>query len=79
MDLDILQAHLVRAESHVVTGESQLARQRVAIEALRHAGLDTALQKEILDVLEHAQELYVADRDHLRRWLAERIAASASG
>jgi len=75
MDRPILEQHLSLAEKHVAQGEQLVARQRELAAKLGRNGHETAAAsaRDLLTQFEEIQELYVADRDRLKRELSEQI------
>lgn len=71
MDKQTLERHLELAERHVRTGERLLARQRAVLGELRRDGHDTLQADRLLVNLEQTQALHVADRDRVKRELAQ--------
>ena len=72
MDPAMIRRHLELAERHVLEGEEHIARQREIVARLeRTSPASVTLQRarELLQEVERAQRLHVADRDRLRRLL----------
>jgi hypothetical protein len=65
------EAHLAMAERYVVDGERHVDRQRELIGELKRDGHDTVLATQLLRSLEESQALHIADRDRLRKVLAD--------
>jgi uncharacterized protein YydD (DUF2326 family) len=63
---------LEQAETLVVRGQEQIHRQKQFVDTMERTGEDSALAHEVLNTLEDAQVLRLADRDRLRKKL-ERI------
>jgi hypothetical protein len=67
----MLKAHLAMAERHVAEGEVHIRHQKEIVAQLQRDGHDVTTAAHMLAVLEGTQKLHVADRDRLRRLLAE--------
>jgi len=67
----LLEKHLAQAETFIRDNEKRIAEQRQAIQEMEKVGRDTELGVAVLRLLEHSQELHVADRDRLRAELAK--------
>jgi hypothetical protein len=63
MDRHTLEKHLSKSESHVATGERNIARQRQIVADLEQDGHDSTTARKILDAFEALQRLLVLDRD----------------
>jgi hypothetical protein len=62
--------HLAQAEGHVAQGRKHIASQQDIVASLERKGLD-ARQARMLATCEEIQATHVADRDRLRREVAE--------
>lgn len=71
MDLSLIQVHLALLEEHVAQGERHIARQRDLVDLLSRAGHDTEDARALLHEFEESQAMHLADRDRLRKELAE--------
>ena len=67
----MIEDHLAQAERHVTAGERCIAQQRARVAALGRDGHDTTESLLLLGQFQEVQELHVADRDRLRKELAE--------
>jgi hypothetical protein len=68
---ELLEENLRLAETHVALGEQHLLRQRELIVELEKGGHDTSLAQSLLQTFEQSQTMHLADRERLRRELAE--------
>jgi hypothetical protein len=71
MDRATVTAHLAQAERHVALGEQHIARQREIVSELEDGSHDAVQARRLLAQFEELQALHIADRDRLRRELAE--------
>ena len=71
MDRATITEHLAQTERHVAQGDHHVARQRELVTELEDGGHDAALARRLLMKFEELQSLHIADRDRLRRELAE--------
>jgi hypothetical protein len=73
MDRQMILDHLGKAEQHVALGYQHIERQRALVEQLvRDGHADEATRAaELLARFEEMQTLHIADRDRLRKELAE--------
>jgi hypothetical protein len=72
MDREMIANHLALAEEHVRLGEEHIASQRAIVAELEAGGGQTlATAREVLQTFESMQRAHVADRDRLRKELAE--------
>ena len=69
MNRTMLQGQLARAERHVLEGERRVARQREIVAALTGDAEEFGRAKALLEKFEQIQDLYIADRDRLRKEL----------
>ena len=67
----MIEDHLALAERHVTAGERHVAEQRARVEALERDGRDTTESLLLLSQFQELQKLHVADRDRLKRELAD--------
>ena len=67
----MIEDHLAQAERHVAEGERHVAEQRARVHELDRDGHDTTESLLLLGRFEELQELHVADRDRLRKELAD--------
>ena len=67
----LLEKHLAQAEIVIRDNEERIASQRRTLEEMEKAGRNTELGVAVLALLEHSQELHLADRDRLRAELAK--------
>ena len=72
MDRDKVKRHLGEAEEHVARSIQHVGEQWKLIARLEEKGQDTATSRRLLALLEESRDLHVADRDRLRRQLAQR-------
>jgi hypothetical protein len=72
VDRMMLQRHLELAERHVAEGEKHVARQQeivAGLERMHRESVTLQTARELLQEMQYAQRLHVADRDRLRaRW-----------
>jgi hypothetical protein len=73
MDRALIEQHLALAEKHVRDGEVILVRQREVLANLARDGHDTSRASQILQEFEDVQQMHIADRERLRRELAEAL------
>jgi hypothetical protein len=68
----IFRRHFELAESHVLKGKENIARQREIVARLEHLREPLTLKKarDLLRDMEYTQLLHVTERDRLRDWLA---------
>jgi hypothetical protein len=78
MNRDFVERALAQAERHVARGEVIIARQRAMITTWEQSGRNAALCKEFLSVFEDSQRWHIADRDRLRKDLANAPAGLSS-
>jgi hypothetical protein len=71
MDRDKLKQQLGEAEEHVARSIQHVGEQWKLIARLEEKGQDTATPRRLLALLEESRDLHVADRDRLRRELAQ--------
>ena len=71
MDRVVIKDHLALAQRHVVQGRRHIARQKQIIVTLRKGGHDTAMARSLLINFEDAQKMHIADRDRLKKELAQ--------
>ena len=71
MDRDKVKRHLGEAEEHVARSIQHVGEQWKLIARLEEKGLDTATPRRLLALLEESWDLHLADRDRLRRELAQ--------
>lgn len=64
-------AHLALAERHVARGYEHIASQMRIIASLANGGHDTAIAEDLLATFEDIQKMHLADRDRLKKELAE--------
>lgn len=67
----MLRDHLALAERHVAQGRKHLASQMQVIIDLENSGHDTAVARRLLVSFEDAQRMHIADRDRLKKELAD--------
>ncbi|MGE3873589.1 MAG: hypothetical protein AB7F74_11600 [Parvibaculaceae bacterium] len=63
--------HLALAERHVAQGRQHIAQQKQIIIALESGGHDTTEAKRLLLNFEDVQKMHLADRDRLKKELAD--------
>lgn len=68
---ETIEEHLRQAEEHVASGERAIARQLVLLQELARDGHDTARARKLLGQFEELQAMHIADRDRIRKALAE--------
>jgi len=66
----LIEDHLALAEKHVTKGERCVAEQRERVLRLERGGHDTTEALVLLARFQELQELYVSDRNRLRKELA---------
>jgi hypothetical protein len=71
MDRATIELHLASAEEHVALGVDNVERQREIILKLQLDGHDTVEAQRLLVYFEEQLATHVADRDRLRKELAE--------
>ena len=71
MDETIIQDHLALAERHVAQGRGHVVRQKQIIIDLRNGGHDTTMAETLLAEFEQTLRMHIADRDRLKRELAD--------
>jgi hypothetical protein len=71
VDQAMVEDHLARAERHVTEGEADVARQTKLVAKMEQEGHDTCEARASLALFKEMQELHVADRDRLRKELAD--------
>jgi hypothetical protein len=72
MDPAMIRRHLELAQRHVVEGERHIARQRETVRKLELRNPDSVtlrIARGLLQEVERAQKVHVADRDRLREQL----------
>ena len=72
MDPALLRRHLELVERHVLEGEQHVARQRENVARLEHGprgSITSRIARELLQDMERAHRLHVAERDRLREEL----------
>lgn len=67
----MLTRHLVLAEQHVALGKRHIERQHELIAGLVRNGHDATQARELLATFEDVQGTHTADRDRIRRELAD--------
>jgi hypothetical protein len=67
----MIEDHLAMAERHVIAGDRCVDEQRARVATLERDGHDTTESLLLLGRFQEVQELHVADRDRLRKELAE--------
>ena len=71
----MLEQHLAEAEQHIIKGERHVAYQRERVAKLENGGHNTTdaitYARKSLDLFEDILLSYVAERDRLRKQLAE--------
>ena len=71
MDKSLIRDHLALAERHVSQGRRHIAHQKKIISDLTDGGHDTALAQSLLADFEDVLRMHIADRDRLKKDLAE--------
>jgi hypothetical protein len=71
MDKTMILDHLALAERHVTEGLGRIARQKQVIINLMDGGHDTTVARSLLATFEDVLEMHIADRDRLKKELAE--------
>lgn len=71
MDRALTLAHLELAERHVARGYEHIASQIRIIASLADGGHDTAVAEKLLATFETVQQMHLADRDRLKKELAD--------
>ena len=71
MDKAMILDHLALAEQHVRQGRRHIAQQKRIILDLMNGGHDTSMARSLLVNFEDLLRTHVADRDRLKRELAE--------
>jgi hypothetical protein len=72
MDPAMLRRHLELVERHVLEGEQHVARQGKNVARLEHGpreSITLRIARELLQEMERAHRLHVAERDRLREEL----------
>ncbi len=62
---------LATAEEHVALGALHIARQKQIIAEFEACGRDSTSARELLATFEDSQGMHIADRDRLRKELAD--------
>jgi hypothetical protein len=70
MDRALIEQQLAVAERLVLEAEQNVTRQRERIAQLEGSGFDATMSRDILRQFEQSQAIYIADRERLRRELA---------
>jgi hypothetical protein len=71
MDRATLQDTLAAAELHLAEAEHEVANQRELVAALERDGHDADQPTQLLQQLEEVLDVHLADRDRLRKELAD--------
>jgi hypothetical protein len=71
MDKAMIRDHLALAERHVAQGYRHIAQQKQIINDLENGGHDTTTARSLLGSFEDVLRMHIADRDRLKRELAE--------
>jgi hypothetical protein len=74
MDPAMLSRHLKLVERHVLEGERRIARQREIVARLEHGpreSITLRIARDLLQEMERAQTLHVADRERLHEQLGQ--------
>jgi hypothetical protein len=71
MDKALILDHLALAERHVTEGRRHIAQQKRVILDLMNGGHDTSVARSLLVNFEDVLKMHIADRDRLKRELAE--------
>jgi hypothetical protein len=71
MDREKLEQHLQEAERNIAQSTMHVVEQHGLVMRLERDGRDTADARRLLELFEESRELYLTDRDRLRRELAE--------
>jgi len=78
VDREKLQQYLQEAERNVAQSTMHVVEQHALVARLERDGLDTADARRLLGLFEESRTLYLAERDRLRRELAEYPASTES-
>jgi Fe2+ or Zn2+ uptake regulation protein len=70
MDHETAGEELRQAESRVARADRRVTNQRRLVARLEREGASTAEARKLLEQLEQARELNIADRDRLKREMA---------
>lgn len=71
MDKTMILDHLALAERHVAQGRRHVAHQKQIISDLENGGHDTAVARSLLLNFKDVLKMHIADRDRLKKELAE--------
>jgi hypothetical protein len=71
MDKSMIQDHLAIAERHVTEGLRHIAHQKRIIVDLTNGGHDTSVARSLLGNFEDVLKMHIADRDRLKKELAD--------
>ena len=71
MDPKIIAEDLRKAEEHVRNGAEHLRNQRRIVTDLAADGHDTKIARELLQTFESLEDMHLADRERLKRELAQ--------
>lgn len=69
MHLTMQERHLREVEAHIARGDRHIARQREIIAELEGDGHDTTAARRLLETVETARRLRMAERERLQRTL----------
>jgi hypothetical protein len=73
MDRAMVEEQLAVAERHAAEAEKHVARQREVIAEMEQDAADTALAKALLVEFERLGGIHIAERDRLRKMLADKV------
>jgi hypothetical protein len=71
MDRSMILDHLAIAERHVTEGLRHISHQKQIIIDLTNGGHDTSIARSLLDDFEDVLKMHIADRDRLKKELAD--------
>jgi len=71
MNREALLAHLAETEALIVLGEQNIARQREVVDGMRRDGHPLDHAARILATFEATEAIHLADRETLRRQIAQ--------
>lgn len=74
MDRALIMDHLAKAERHIAQGRKHIAQQIEIIISLENLGHNTGMAKSLLANFEAIQQMHIADRDRLKKELADDLA-----
>jgi hypothetical protein len=71
MDRATLERHLAQAEAQVAAAQERVRHQEQVVADLALQGTDIDIATRALGIFRHSLEMYLIDRDRIRRMLEE--------